>query len=530
MPSAARVSTSNRRVLDEEVEENTSAEVIQEPSPTMLWGFVGLFFIAVAYLAYRQPLTIWDESRSLFNALELAASKHWIVPTYNGHPDHWYTKPPLFVWIVTVLIRVGLNPMVALRAPSLAAAFLSVCLIYSFAARALRRPVAGAAGALLLLSSTLFIAPHVALTGDLDALLTLLETSCALAFWLYVEGSPRRRTGWLIVSVCALVLAVLTKGIAGALFLPGMFAFLLSRRDRFQLLKDWKIWTGVLLAAGMVLFYYQYRESVDPGYIQAVFANELGRYSATVEGHKGGPLFYVVELAKSFEPGILAALLGCWFLLKKRASGDERWHSAGVFCVCVTFVFLLVLSGSKTKFGYYCVPALPLLSLLGGMGVTEALTALQRTRRTSPDTVYFPAYASTAALAALAVVACGLLALRAKHVEAHRRAADSLKWSGELDQLLRYDPGIKSVTIVSEPHAEATDGVLDYYPVARYWAMRYAVPRGIAVSYAGSEPEVGGHSWLIACDANVLSASAVEGRMERVVDASHGCIAGLTAK
>ena len=67
------------------------------------------------------PMELWDESRNANNAMEIAKHGGWMVPAFDNLPDHWNTKPPLLIWMMAALLRTGLDPMLAIRLPSVAA-------------------------------------------------------------------------------------------------------------------------------------------------------------------------------------------------------------------------------------------------------------------------------------------------------------------------------------------------------------------------------------------------------------------------
>ncbi len=78
------------------------------------------------------PIQLWDESRNANNALEMSRNGHVIVTYFNGAPDHWNTKPPLLIWCMALLLRLGLPPLVAVRLPSIMAATATVLAVWTF--------------------------------------------------------------------------------------------------------------------------------------------------------------------------------------------------------------------------------------------------------------------------------------------------------------------------------------------------------------------------------------------------------------
>jgi 4-amino-4-deoxy-L-arabinose transferase-like glycosyltransferase len=498
----------------------------------LLLFFFALFAIAMAAIAMRQPLAIWDESRSVNSALEMVASHQWIVTTYRMVPDHWYTKPPLYEWSVSGLLRLGVGAMLALRLPSLVAALLCVGVVYGFCMVLLRRPFAAAVSALLLMSSTLFFGPHVGITGDLDAYLSLFETVYALAIWAYVERPEGTGYGFLTLTGVAFALAVMTKGVAGALFLPGLFLFLLARPKGRAALLDLRVWGTLLLSLCVPLLYYGYRNHLDPGFAHDVMLNELGRYGEMVEGHKGGPLFYLRQLATGFVPGVFCLLLG-YVSLWRFAGGEkslpggawdgnrrERSRSASLLCGVVCVIFLLILSTSKTKLPYYCAPALPLLAIFGGLGVADAATVL-----TKPSAVAWVRRGVVVALMAIAVL---LVLVRAKHVEAHRRNSEWVGYEREF-KLLGEQPERPGQVVLLESALINTAGVAHYHSTAEFW-VKQAAKRGVRVAIVDDVSKVPDGAWIISCDQKLEGDLRSRERAGWTIDSYEGCVLKKTTR
>ena len=97
--------------------------------------FIGTIALASSVLFYRLgalPIEVWDEGRIVINALEMAHSGLSLITTYGGIPDHWNTKPPLFIWLMSLSIRVlGPNEW-AVRLPSALSALATAVMVFAF--------------------------------------------------------------------------------------------------------------------------------------------------------------------------------------------------------------------------------------------------------------------------------------------------------------------------------------------------------------------------------------------------------------
>jgi 4-amino-4-deoxy-L-arabinose transferase-like glycosyltransferase len=338
------------------------------------WLQVGtLFLLWLCLLVLRNgslPLQIWDESRLANSALEMVRSGHWLIPSYNGVPDHWNVKPPLLIWQMAVLMWLGLPPLLAVRLPTMLAALATVGTVWAVCRYALRDRVAAALAGFLLLSSLYYTDIHIARTGDYDVPLSLLTLLYVVAFCAAIERDDQIRTGWFAISVAAFFLAVMTKGVAGTFGLVGLLVFSLMRGRLVMLLSNRRIWLMALLVLILCLGYYGSRELYDPGYLQAVWQNELGpRFFSANEGHAAGRRFYFEILAYSFEPGIILLPLAAFTVL----GTDTRRRSLVTLCLFCAAAILVVLTSSQTKIYSYATPILPFLAIAAALGVSDGL-------------------------------------------------------------------------------------------------------------------------------------------------------------
>ena len=158
--------------------------------------FVVLWYALLVFRYDALPLQAWDESRQAVTSYEMATGHGWLAPTYEGAPDHYNTKPPLLVWSIAALMRLGLPLVLAIRLPVFLAVLSTVVLVWAVGRFGLRDRAAGVIAALLLFSSQLYFGIHVGRTGDFDALLSLFEACGVFAFWLAVWRAGRVRLGW----------------------------------------------------------------------------------------------------------------------------------------------------------------------------------------------------------------------------------------------------------------------------------------------------------------------------------------------
>ena len=446
------------------------------------------------------PMQLWDESRNANNALEMSRNGHWLVTYYRGLPDHWNTKPPLLIWVIALLLRLGLPPLLALRLPSITAGFATVMGIFVFCRYRMQDRAAGLFAGLTLLTAPLFAGWHAARTGDYDSLVTLFTLTYALAFWEYLEARTREGTGWLTVAGVALMLSVLTKGVGGVLALPALLLYAVLRRRLLKVVLDWRVW--LVLCAVMLVCggYYGLREHFDPGYLEAVRNNEFtGRYLSVNEQHHGGPLFYVRVLATRYEPGLL--LLP--FCVVPFFCPDRRRRSLILLCVLVSGFLLAVLSRSQTKLFWYIAPATPFMALASGIGLSEGLRWLANRKDRLPALLH-----PRIAYAALTIVFCGAIAgsiyyyqfglqrkLSGLYMEGrYGPFLELIRQRGLTNDLMIADEGTRTIV------RDDTAGLfLHYSPEAQFYAeLENSRGMRVHVITPGGGLLVG--SWVATCD------------------------------
>jgi len=306
------------------------------------------------------PICLWDESRQAINAYEMLNNGNWLVTYFMGAPDLWNTKPPLLIWLQALCMKfIGVNE-IAVRLPSALAAFFTCTALLWLGERQLKNFWLGFITVLVLVTTNGYIHLHATRTGDYDALLTLFTTLSGLSFFVYTETKQHR---YLYYFFGTITLGVLTKGIAGLLFLPAIILYAVYRGMLFSLLKDKHSYLGSAGFLLIVVGFYLPRETYSQGYLMAVYNNELGgRYLETLENHEDGFWYYYQLLLHKFYqywflwlPGGMAVGL---------ASKDKSLHNLLVFSLMMTITFWLIISTAQTKLGWYMTPLYPYFAII----------------------------------------------------------------------------------------------------------------------------------------------------------------------
>jgi len=327
----------------------------------LVWLFCAFILF---YNLGTEPIKIWDEARRAVSAYEMYKNGLGIVTTYDHQPDMWGTKPPLLIWMQTLSFHLFGVDTFALRFPSALAGF-GCCMLLLFGWGASRKtPILGIFSALILVSSYGFVGYHSSRTGDFDALLSLWVFAAASSFFFYFE---QRKSWQLILFFFFLSLACLTKGVAGLFMLPGLGIFVLIQRGFLkQLLLTKSFYFGVLLFLSLVLGFYFGREALNPGYLRAVWENELGgRYLEANEAHNEETLFYIKAMIRyrfQWWFWILPIALVSIFI-----TNQTKERQLLIYLLLLSMSILMVISSAETKLRWYDVSVYPFLALLSGV-------------------------------------------------------------------------------------------------------------------------------------------------------------------
>lgn len=318
----------------------------------------------------------WDEARVVVNAYEMMKDGDFIVTHYEGEADLWNTKPPLLLWFQVLSMKMfGVNEL-AVRLPSAFAGLFTCLFLIAFSRKHLKNEWVGIFASLVLISSFGYIDLHSTRSGDYDALLTLFTTVSGLYFFQYMEEN---RIKYLYLFFITLALAVLTKSVAGLLFVPAFGIYALVHRKVLVLLRSRHFYLGLACFTVLVGGYYGLREMLNPGYLNAVMVNEWGgRYLKVVEAHRAGFWFYLNNLV-SYRFTFWIWMIPGGFIFGM-ISKDIRIKRLTVLLTLMLLFYLLIISTAQTKLEWYDVPMYPLLAVLVAIFVFFLYSWLKETK------------------------------------------------------------------------------------------------------------------------------------------------------
>lgn len=306
------------------------------------------------------PLRDWDEGTVAQVARDIWRSSPgswvWLHPTIAGEP--YLNKPPLMHWLMALSFRLGgVNEWMA-RLPGATLTALSVPLLYAIGRELFARRTPAIFGALVYLT-LLPVVRH--------GRLAMLDGAVLCFFLLLVVCllRSRRDLRWGLGVGLAFGLLCLTKGIVALLL--GAIAIAFITWDTPRLLTSAYVWLGVLLGSVPVLAWYwaQWLHYGQQFLSTSVLGQSLDRVVVSVEGNRGAPWYYLLEIVKYSLPWLL------FFPQGMRLAGENRNLSWAKLVLVWSAGYLIVISLMSTKLPWYVLPVYPALALVVGAYFAE---------------------------------------------------------------------------------------------------------------------------------------------------------------
>lgn len=332
-------------------------------------------FLAAAYFPVflhldSPPVRTWDESLFAMRAYYTAGTGAYL-PNFEHFPGITYyrnLKPPFGTWLQAASFRLFGVSELALRLPVSAFVLATVLLQFFWLKKQTGRRWPGWAAGLILLTSAGYLTPHVARTGDHDAILAFLLLLQLWAGYRLLRAAPPLPRGPLWLLAATLLAGFLTKSVVAFFFLPGLLVFALYKRNLGPLLRQPPLYLAAAAVLAGIAGYYLWMETRYPGFLAAVRETVLGRYVAE-RNQMGQPFWYYFrELAAvRFLPWIV--LLPLNYLLRRRLTPAQR--DLSVLLWSAVLGYLLIISFSETKLAWYDASVYPPLALLAGLALYQ---------------------------------------------------------------------------------------------------------------------------------------------------------------
>jgi len=315
-----------------------------------------LYFVFFQHLGSFHILN-WDESLFAVNACEMIRNHNFIGLFYKNLPDLFNTKPPLQVWLQVLFIKaIGYNEL-AIRLPSALASSCSALLLFHFIKKRASLVFALCVFFVFITSFGVYTF-HSARTGDADALLAFLILCYSISFykWLFDNKSIS-----LFYFFIFLILAFLTKSIAALLFMPALLIAVFYFKKAGQLFKSKWFYIGLVLFLFISITYLWLRNYYNPGYINILINNDMGRYTTILDSHAEPFDFYYIQWFERRFLWLILVLPGAalmWF--------NSKLRHVFIYLTLLFVTYFLILSCSVSKVVWYDLPVYPIFSVFSG--------------------------------------------------------------------------------------------------------------------------------------------------------------------
>lgn len=300
---------------------------------------------------------ILDEAKNAGCAMEMQQRNDWIVPTFNG--ELRTDKPPLHYYFMRAAYATfGVNPFAA-RFFSACMAVLLVIVLYRFVKRNVDEPTGLYTSVIFLCSLQVSIQFRLAVP---DPYLICFLT---LALLFFYDGFTSGKTRMFLLSYGCLALATLAKGPVAVLFygLIVLLFLLATRSFSWRQLLRLHIPLGIILFLAIVLPWYILVgiETNGEWLTQFFLKHNVGRFTRTMEGHRGFPFASFVVL-------ILGLMPFSFFLpgMLKLVWRDRKSNPFLTLCLIACAVVGGFFAFSRTFLPGYIAPAFPFLAVLLG--------------------------------------------------------------------------------------------------------------------------------------------------------------------
>ena len=332
-----------------------SGASLNKPAMGRAFAWAVLLAALASFFAGLALTPLFDLDEGAFSAatLEMFARDDFLATYLNGVPR--YDKPILSYWLQAASAwAFGFNEF-ALRLHSALAAMVWVLLTYRFALKLYGREDALNAA---IVTATAIGVSFIGRAATADAILNAALAGALFAQFMWLKEGRARD---LYFAWAGMALGFLTKGpVAVAIPLLTALLYLSSRGEwrRFsELVKNKRAW--LIFAAIALPWYIAVTWVKGPGFVEGfIFKHNVGRFSDAMEGHSGGPWYYLPVLLVATLPftGLLLPLIKNW-----RAHWQDDFGRYALILFGLVFV---LVSLSATKLPHYLLYGMSALLVL----------------------------------------------------------------------------------------------------------------------------------------------------------------------
>ncbi len=287
----------------------------------------------------------WDEINFAESAREMIETGDYLTVRINYTP--FSEKPPLFIWMQVVSMKIfGVNEFAA-RFPNAICGIVTLLVLFNIG----RKLYDNRFGLIWVIAYSCSILPFFYFkSGIIDPWFNLFIFS-GVYFYIraFNESTLKKESIWIVASAISIGLGILTKGPV-ALLIFGIVAVVLLVIKKFNLPINWK---NILLYAVVVAFvggFWFLLQIMDGRFdmVQEFIVYQIRLFNTKDAGHGGFPLYHFVVLLFGVFPASIFAIQGHRYI---GPSGSKKNLHLGM--VILLWVVLILFSIVKTKIVHY---------------------------------------------------------------------------------------------------------------------------------------------------------------------------------
>ena len=330
--------------------------------------FLILFLLVVSFFTLLigndgLSLTHPDEVFYMQTVKEMMNRHEWLVPYIFDAPQ--FEKPIMTYWLMILAVKVfGLTPFAARFIPALFG-IIGVLATYALAFWISRKKTTAFLSGVVLATSFIWVALSRAVLTDMVFSVWVL---LSVAFFYDGYLHPSRKNWGIMLAFVFAGIAVLTKGVLGAIFPFGIaIAFLLYRKD-IKFLGCWTTFFGMILFLAIALPWHLYcYNQFGRSFIDEYWQNVHVRRIFEAEHQKSNTwYFYLLTIFTGVFPWSLF-LVPAGLFIRQLWAKQKDWQPHVMFLLFWIVLVFGVVQAAQSKLASYVFPVFPAIAILLGI-------------------------------------------------------------------------------------------------------------------------------------------------------------------
>jgi outer membrane protein assembly factor BamB len=317
-----------------------------------------LAFSALLFINLGRPI-LWASDEQTYEqwSYHMLKTGDYLTPWNFGITSLWIGKPPLQMWLTSVAFQIFGVSNFSARFWSVIFGMLSLVLMYFLGKRLYNRGV-GLFSALVLGTFTMFTTYATRLMTDVPLIFFIL----ASVYFLILSEGKKHANWYAVLSGLFFGFGLMTKQ-TEALLIPliGMVYLIITRKSiRFLFSKRIALFFGVALlifSPWLITMSYHFGWDFWNNYF---LYSTYQRVITPIEGHVGGPLYYLEYMANTES---LLWLILLPFSVGLSIYGALKRHKSDILLVTWIACVFIVFTVAQTKLAYYILPVYPAFAL-----------------------------------------------------------------------------------------------------------------------------------------------------------------------